>query len=185
MSQRGRGSGPHDDDPDGEDADRERVPESSPLLPPASRPIAPYDPYRPASSDLPRRPTLNIAADPFEPPLRPPLAGDDDPILTQDDPLSAEAWQLELDEAPARGEHDATLPEFALDAPSPPRRTRRKPPSMRGGIAAEPGAQRAPRRSRSSAASARGRAARPAVTMAMPRVVTGSSLVADQAALVL
>ena len=102
MSQHGRGSGPRDDDPDGEeDTEQERASGSSPL-PPAARPIAPYDPYRPVTGDRPRLPTRNVAADPFEPPVRPSRATDDDPFLPADDPLSAEAWQLELDEASPR-----------------------------------------------------------------------------------
>jgi hypothetical protein len=154
-------------------------------LPPAARPIAPYDPYRPVTGDRPRLPTRNIAADPFEPPGRPSRVPDDDPFLPADDPLSAEAWQLELDDAPLRGDDAAALPEFDTGAPSPPRRERRQPPSARSGREPAPGTRRAPRRSRSSAASARSRSARPAVTIAVPRVVTGSSLVADQQALAL
>src|SRR5215207_5924453 len=186
MSQHGRGSGPRDDDPDGEDKDteQERAPGSSPL-PPAARPIAPYDPYRPVTADRPRLPTRNVAADSFEPPTRSSHAAEDDPFLPADDPLSAEAWQLELDEEPLQGDDEATLPEFDAGAPPPPRRERRQPPSVRSGREPAPGTRRAPRRSRSSAASARGRAARPAVTIAMPQVVTGSSLVADQGALAL
>src|SRR5215207_7710781 len=128
MSQHGRGSGPRDDDPDGEDKDteQERAPGSSPL-PPAARPIAPYDPYRPVTGDRPRLPTRNIAADPFEPPVRPSRAPDNDPFLPADDPLSAEAWQLDLDEAPLGGDDEATLPEFDVGAAPPPRRERRQP----------------------------------------------------------
>jgi hypothetical protein len=186
MSQRGRGSGPDDDDPDGEDAGRERAPGGSALPPATSRPIAPYDPYRPASGDLARRPTRNIAADAFEPPARPARTGDDDPFLPQDDPLSSKAWQLELDEAASRDIDDATLPEFDLDAPHPPRRPRRRPSSTRTTREAEPGAQKTLRRSRSIATGgARGRAAHTGVTISMPRVITGSSLVADQMALAL
>jgi hypothetical protein len=184
MSQQGRGSSPHDDDSDGQDTDQERASGSSPL-PPVARPIAPYDPYRPVTGDRPRLPTRNVAADPFEPPVRPSRATDDDPFLPADDPLSAEAWQLELDEGPLRGDDEATLPEFDTGASAPPRQARRQPPSVRSGREPAPGARRASRRSRSSAASARGRSARPAVTIAVPRVVTGSSLVADQKALAL
>ena len=184
MSQHGRGSGPDDDDSHGQDTEQERASGSSPV-PPAARPIAPYDPYRPVSGDRPRLPTRNVAADSFEPPVRPSRASDDDPFLPADDPLSAEAWQLELDEDPLRGGDETTLPEFDVGASAPPRRERRQPPSARSGREPAPGARRAPRRSRSSAASARGRGARPAVTIAMPQVVTGSSLVADQRALAL
>jgi hypothetical protein len=183
MSQHDRGSGPHDDDTDGQDTEQERASGSSPL-PPAARPIAPYDPYRPVTGDRPRLPTRNVAADPFEPPVRPSRATDDDPFLPADDPLSAEAWQLELDEAPLRGDDEATLPEFDPGVSSP-RRERRQPSSVRSGREPTAGTRRAPRRSRSSAASARSRGTRPAVTIAVPQVVTGSSLVADRKAMAL
>jgi hypothetical protein len=184
MSQHGRGSGPHDDDADGRDTDRERSPESAPVPPATARPIAPYDPYRPVSGDRPRLPTRNVAADPFEPPARSSRGTDDDPFLPADDPLSAEAWQLELDDAPL-GDDEATLPEFDVGAAATTRRERRQPPSVRSSRQPTPESRRAPRRSRSSAAGARGRSARPAVTIAVPRVVTSSSLVADQKALAL
>src|SRR5918995_5621556 len=185
MSQHGRGSGPRDDDPDGEnkDTEPERTSGSSPLPPPVARPIAPYDPYRPVTGDRPRLPTRNIAADSSEPPVRPSRVRDDDPFLPADDPLSAEAWQLELDDASPGGD-EATLPEFDIGAAPPPRRERRQPPAARSGRESVPGARRAARRGRSSAGE-RGRGARPGVTIAVPRVVTGSSLVADQTALAL
>ena len=78
-------------------------------------------------------PTRNVAADPFEPPVRPSRVRDDDPFLPADDPLSAEAWQLELDEASPGGDDEATLPEFDLGAAPPPRRARRQPPAARSG----------------------------------------------------
>ena len=183
MSQQGRGSGPRDDDPNGEDTEQERASERT-LLPPVARPIAPYDPYRPVSGDRPRRPTRNVAADSSEPPVRPSRVRDEDPFLPADDPLSAEAWQLELDEASSGGD-EATLPEFDFNAAPPPRRPRRQPPAARSSREAAPGTRRAPRRGRTSAASERGRGARPGVTIAVPRVVAGSSLVADQTALAL
>jgi hypothetical protein len=183
MSQHGRGSGPRDDDPDGEDTEPERTSGRSPLPPPVARPIAPYDPYRPVTGDRPRLPTRNVAADPLEPPIRPSRVRDDDPFLPADDPLSAEAWQLELDDASPGGD-EATLPEFDIGAAPPPRRERRQPPTARSGRESVPGARRAARRGRSSAGE-RGRGARPGVTIAVPRVVTGSSLVADQTALAL
>jgi hypothetical protein len=185
MSQHGRGSGPRDDDPDGEnkDTEPERTSGRSPLPPPVARPIAPYDPYRPVTGDRPRLPTRNVAADPLEPPIRPSRVRDDDPFLPADDPLSAEAWQLELDDASPSGD-EATLPEFDIGAAPPPRRERRQPPAARSGRESVPGARRTARRGRSSAGE-RGRGARPGVTIAVPRVVTGSSLVADQTALAL
>ena len=183
MSQHGRGSGPRDDDPDGEDTEQERVSGSFPL-PPAARPIAPYDPYRPVTGDRPRQPTRNVAADSLEPPVRPSRVRDDDPFLPADDPLSAEAWQLELDDASPGGAQTA-LPEFDTGATPPPRRARRQPPAARSAREPTPGARRTARRARSSAASERGRGARPGVTIAVPRVVSGSSLVADQTTLAL
>ena len=183
MSQHGRGSGPRDDDPDGEDTERE-LPSASPPLPPTARPIAPYDPYRPVTGDRPRLPTRNVAADSTDPPVRPSRVRDDDPFLPADDPLSAEAWELELDDASPGGD-EATLPEFDISAVRPPRRERRQLSAARGSREPAPGARRAPRRGRSSAASERSRVARPGVTIAVPRVVSGSSLVADQTALAL
>ena len=188
MSQRGRGSGPDDDDPDGDPAELERPAGSYPVPPAASRPIAPYDPYRPSSGDQPRRSTRNIAAAPFEPPVRP---SNDDPFLPADDPLSAEAWQLEPGEDHPGDDDAATLPEFDFETPPPhvqdraPRRARRPPPSMRGSRETESSAKRPPRRGRTSTGGTRGRAARPAVAISMPAIVSGSSLVADQTALAL
>jgi hypothetical protein len=130
-------------------------------------------------------PTRNVAADPFEPSLRSSRAGDDDPFLPADDPLNADAWQLELDEGPLGDVDEAPLSEFDVDPSVPPRRARRQPPSMRSGREPAPGSRRPARRGRSSTASTRGRGARPAVTIAVPRVVAGSSLVTDQPALAL
>src|SRR3954451_6389490 len=143
MSQHGRGSGPRDDDPDGEDTDRERTSGSSPL-PPTARPIAPYDPYRPVTGDRARLPTRNVAADSSQPPVRPSRVRDDEPFLPTDDPLSAEAWQLELDDASPGNE--ATLPEIDIGAPRPPRRERRQPAAARSGRESVPGTRRAARR---------------------------------------
>ena len=183
MSQHGRGSGPHDDDSDGEETEQARSSRRS-SLPPAP-PIAPYDPYRPLTGDRPRLPTRNVAADQFEPSGRSSRAADDDPFLPADDPLSAEAWQLELDEAPLGGDDEATLSEPNFDPSGSSRRARRQPASTRRSREPAPGTRRAPRRSRSSTASSRGRAARPVTTIGVPRVVAGSSLVADQTALAL
>jgi hypothetical protein len=183
MSQHGRGSGPHGDDSDGEETEKEHSPRRS-SSPPAP-PIAPYDPYRPLTGDRPRLPTRNVTDDQLEPSVRSSHAADDDPFLPADDPLSAEAWQLELDEAPLGGDDEATPSELAFDPSSAPRRARRQPASTRRGREPAPGTRRAPRRSRSSTGSARGRAARPATTIGVPRVVAGSSLVADQSALAL
>ncbi len=184
MSQHGRGSGPHDDDSDGEDSQKER-PSRRSSSPSPGLPIAPYDPYRPLTGDRRRSPTRNVAAHQFEPSGRSSRAADDDPFLPADDPLSAEAWQLDLNDAPLGGDDEATLSELEFDPSIPPRRPRRQPSSARSGRESAPGTRRAPRRSRSSTASARGRSTRPATTIGVPRVVAGSSLVADQTALAL
>jgi hypothetical protein len=185
MSQHDRGSGPHDDDSNAEESDKERSSRGSSLPPAPAPPIAPYDPYRPMTGDRPRSPTRNVAADSFEPSPRSSRAANDDPFLPADDPLSSEAWQLELDDAPLGGDDEATPTDFDVDTSLPPRRTRRQSSSVRTVRETAPVARRASRRSRSSSTSARGRGARPAVTIAVPRVVAGSSLVADQPALAL
>src|SRR5215212_9257517 len=106
MSQHGRGSGPHDDDYNGEESEKERSSQRSSLLPAPAQPIAPYDPYRQMTGDRPRSPTRNVAADSFEASPRSSRAADDDPFLPADDPLSSEAWQLELDDAPLGGDDE-------------------------------------------------------------------------------
>jgi hypothetical protein len=124
-----------------------------------------------------------VAADFNEPPARSSRVPNDDPFLPADDPLSAEAWQLELDEGDLGGDDDPTRGEVDVKA-TPSRRARRQPASTRGSRTASSRTARAPRR-RSSAGTTQNRTARPAVTIAMPQAVTGSSLVADQAALAL
>src|SRR3712207_4761101 len=109
MSQHGRGSGPDDDDSGGEETEKARSTRRS-FLPPAPS-IAPSAPYRPLTGDRPRLPTRNVAADQFEPSVRSSRAAGDDPFLPADDPLNAEAWQLELDEAPLGGGDEAPLSE--------------------------------------------------------------------------
>ena len=86
---------------------------------------------------------------------------------------------------PLAGDDEATLSEFDVDPldPAAPRASSttfdaKRPRTRTRG-------RRAARRSRSSTASARGRGARPGVTIAVPRVVAGSSLVTDQTALAL
>ena len=183
MSQRGRGSGPDDDDPR-EDSQQERAAGSSPLPPAASRPMAPYDPYRSSTGDVSRRSTRNVAADSVERPTRSSRVPDDDPFLPADDPLSAAAWQLELDEALPSDDDEATPRGLDLEAPSSARRARRQPPSTRSSRTASARATRTSRRQPVDG-STRSRTARPALTMAMPKAVTGSSLVADRTALAL
>ncbi len=185
MTERGRGSGLSGDDPDDEDA-AESTADRYPVPPTASRPIAPYDPYRPPPGDAPRLSRRNVAAEDLEPTPRPSARiTNSDPFLPDDDPLNADAWQLELDEIASSGDDPAeTLPEFDLAAP-PPRRARRQPSSKRTGRESRAVPGSAPRRSRTPAAGARGRATRPAVSLGMPRVVAGSSLVTDQTVLAL
>ncbi|MGH2614054.1 MAG: hypothetical protein ACRDJC_02345 [Thermomicrobiales bacterium] len=106
------------------------------------------------------------------------------PFLPDDDPLNAEAWQLEFDEAtPSEAEVDP-LPEFDREAP-PPRRPRRQPPSPRTRRDAHDARGRAPRRSRTVTTATSTRVPRPTVTFGVPQVVAGSSLVTDQAVLAL
>lgn len=185
MSERGRGSGPDERAAEGDDAEREHASEEY-LPPPATaRPIAPYDPYRPRTGDEARLPSPNVAADPFQPPRRSVSRGSrNDAFLPDDDPLSAEAWQLEMDDAILPGESDQTLPGVERSAPPAPRRTRRQSPSTRGREPAA-GAGRSARRGRAAAAGTRPRVPRPAVTIGVPQAVSGSSLVADQTAMAL
>ena len=130
-------------------------------------------------------PTRNVAADPFEPPVRPSRAADDDPFLPADDPLSAEAWQLELDEAPLGETTRRRCPSSTLGRLR--RRAARAANRPRREAAASPHPGPGERHDAAGPAP-RARAAGalvPRVTIAVPRVVTGSSLVADQTALAL
>lgn len=185
MSQRGGGSGPHDDDLDDEDAGQNRAPERH-LRQPEARPIAPYDPYRSATSESSRRPTRNVAADTTAPPPRAATRrGTNDPFLPDDDPLNAEAWQLDLDEVEVFDEEfEAPRPEPTREA-RPPRR--RRPPGSAQSRAAESGTgvRRGPRRASAPASSMRDRLPRGGVSISVPRMVTGSSLFADQTAITL
>ena len=177
MSERGRGSEPLDDELGGDDDGGHDVSARYPASPAAARPIAPYDPYR-SPSDAARHSRRNVAAGGFEPPVTS-RVGDRGPFLPDDDPLNAEAWQLELGEiAETDLDNDpGSAPD--RDTPPAPRRERRQSASrVRREVGSAPG--RAPRRGRP--APARGR---PSVTLAMPRVVTGSSLVTDQTMLAL
>jgi hypothetical protein len=107
----------------------------------------------------------------------------DSPFLPDDDPLNAEAWQLEIDEI-AVADEDEPLPEFDPAAQPPPRRPRRSPSTRREQREPAPGGARS-RRGRSGAAASRPARSRPAVTIGVPQVVAGSSLSADQMALAL
>jgi hypothetical protein len=184
MSQRGRGSGPHDDDPDDEDAEQGQERDAGEVFfSAAARPIAPYDPYRSSSGDTSRRPVRNVASEDYEPPIRRPYRGDT-PFLDDDDPLNADAWQIELEEVDTLDAgFEGPLPAVERE----PRRRERRPTPTRVGRGAESeiSERRAPRRSRAGSSGARERAQRGAVTIAVPRAVSGSSLVADQVALAL
>lgn len=189
MSQRGRGSGPHDDDPDGEAAERDRGGADSSALSSAPRPIAPYDPYRSSSGESPRRPSRNVAAESFDTYGRSiSRRGYDDPFLPDDDPLNAEAWQLDLEEVEILDiEMDEPRPDLEREAPAP-RRPRRQPAATRSratgtGVAGTGG--RRPGRRGSETASARERMPRATVSIGVPRAVTGSSLATDPTALLL
>ena len=184
MSERGRGSGPHEDDPDGEDAGAERERRDASRPPASARPIMPYDPYRPLSGETHRRPSRE-AADPYAAGLSGSRVGGSDPFLPDDDPLNAEAWQAELDEEVFVEEIETPLP--SVERAAPPRRTRRRTPSSRGEREPAPSTstRRTSRRARASGSGDRGRCAPSMVALAMPRIVTGSPLMADQAALLL
>jgi hypothetical protein len=182
MSERGRGSGPHQDDPDGEDAAAERTRRDTPRPPTSARPILPYDPYRPMTGETSRgvRRDADLAST-----GRSSRVGSSDPFLPDDDPLNAEAWQAEFDETVFVEDIDA--PVSGVERAAPPRRGRRRPPSSRG--EREPtstsSARRPPRRARAGDSGERARSMPSIGTLAMPRVVTGSPLMADQAALLL
>jgi hypothetical protein len=188
MSQRGRGSGPHDDDPDGDDAGGDYASPDSSLFS-APRPITPYDPYRSSTGDTVRRPTRNVAAESFDASGRPlSRYGHDDPFLPDDDPLNAEAWQLELDEVDIIDvDPDAPGPDVERE-PAAPRRPRRPPTagSTRGRTAETgSGIRRTTRRGSAAPASVRERMPRTSVSIGMPQVVASSSLAADPTALLL
>jgi hypothetical protein len=172
MSQRGRGSGRGGDDHDFDDRDAaDEQHGDEPLLPPVSaRPIAPYDPYRPRSADA------------YAPPRRPARPSASDPFLPDDDPLNADAWQLELDEIEIV--EDPALTESDLAAAPQPRRVRRAPTPARAEREPRAGARPA-RRARPRPGAAREASTRGAMTIGVPRVVAGSPLVADQTALIL
>jgi hypothetical protein len=181
MSERGRGSRPHEDDPNGEDAGAERERRDASRPPTSARPIMPYDPYRPLSGETLRRP--RDTADPYAAGLSSSRVGGSDVFLPDDDPLNAEAWQAELDEEVMVEEFDAPLQ--SGERVAPPRRTRRRATSSRGEREPATSTRRTSRRARTSGSGDRGRGAPSMSALAMPRIVTGSPLVADQAALLL
>ena len=180
MPERGRGSGPGEDEPEGEEQHEEQPPRGYPGALGSRRVIAPYDPYRSRGEDaprLPRREAAGSVAPPGAPPRR------DDPFLPDDDPLNAEAWQLESDEIEIDSleTRDLGVDERA----APPRRARRQPGRSQVSREAAATTRRSARRSRAAGTARRGDAVRPSLTIGVPQVVAGSSLVADQTALLL
>lgn len=188
MSQRGRGSGPHNDEPaDDRDQDREDLDLDSGEFdfPSTSRPIQPYDPYRSSSSDPARRETRNVArSGGGEPPRR--ASSPRSPFLDDDDPLNAEAWQLDLDDADIHQEHPDDGYDFPELEPEPEPARERSPRERRTRRAPESAPPRAaPRRPRQRAAAGTERAPRAPITLTMPQAVTGASVVGDPTALLL
>jgi hypothetical protein len=180
MSERGRGSEPLNDDLGGDDSAEETLSADFPTPPAASRPIAPYDPYRSAGAES-RVPRRNVAAEGYELP-RPSRGSDRSPFLPDDDPLNADAWQLELGEIPDTDQDfDLLPPESPRDTPPEPRRPRRQPSSPRSRREGGTAPSRPPRRSRIAGTTRE----RPAVTLSVPRAVSGASLVTDQSMLAL
>ena len=184
MSHRGRDSDPQGNDADGEDAAPESTVEDVTAAAASTRPIAPYDPYRRPSGETPRQSTRNVAAESFSVRDRRESGGSRDTVfLPDDDPLNADAWQLEIDEI-ATGGDDELVPTFDPGVPPPSRRPRRQPSPRRERREPTPGATRS-RGGRSAATTARTVRPRTAMSIGVPQAVAGSSLVADQTALAL
>jgi hypothetical protein len=179
MSQRGRGSGTRDDEPDDEADGRGAAQSARPAPSLSSRPIAPYDPYRSQSGS--NRATRNVAGNTAQ-------AGRAQERLTEDlepddvDPLRAEAWQLELDTD--RAEDDLASQAPGRSSLGSSRRSRRPPTTARSREQTTT-TERATRRSRSRAAQPSARTQRASIPLAVPQVVASSSLVADTTALAL
>ena len=185
MSQRGRGSGPHNDEPAG-DRDDLDLDSGEFAFPPTSRPIQPYDPYRASSSDPGSRESRNVARSSSEPPRRP--SSTRSPFLEDDDPLNADAWQLEFDDSDApQRDPDDDFPELHPEPgheQAPRERSPRERRTRRTAEAATPprGTTRRPRQRTSPATE---RAPRAPITLTMPQAVSSASLVADPTALLL
>jgi hypothetical protein len=156
------------------------------VFPPTSRPIQPYDPYRTTSSDPSRRETRNVARSNSEPPRRP--SSSRSPFLDDDDPLNADAWQLDFDDTEIvqhhpNDQHGHDFPEFEPEPPPRERSPRERRTRRTAEAAAPPRSTSRRSRERSSAVSQR--APRAPITLSMPQAVTGASLVADPTALLL
>jgi hypothetical protein len=108
--------------------------------------------------------------------------GREDPFLPDDDPLSSEAWQLELDEV-AGDDDETVLP--AVDLVPPRRRSARHHPAPATKRREATGTSGRPARRSRASGSERARPARTVPTIVMPQIVTGSPLAADQTALAL
>jgi hypothetical protein len=177
MSQRGRGSGTRDNEPDDESNGRGTAPSGRPAPSLSSRPIAPYDPYRSQSGSA--RGTRNVAGS-AAPSGRSPDREADEFLPEDADPLRADAWQLEL-EADVDDEDLTNV--ASRPSQSPARHTRRSSATAR--TREQAAAPTTPRRSRSRAPQSTGRAPRVSIPLAMPQAVTQSPLVADSTALAL
>jgi hypothetical protein len=180
MSERGRGSKPEDDDLGGDEAVEHPESAESSMPPAAAPPIAPYDPYRSSGAGA-RVPRRNVAAEDYES-VRRSRDANRSPFLPDDDPLNADAWQLELGEI-EEVDQDREEPRSEAErvAAPAPRRPRRQPPSSRSRPERASAAKQEPRRSRTPTI---GRE-RPAVSLTVPRAVAGASLVSDQTMLAL
>src|SRR3954462_13430671 len=160
MSQRGRGSGTRDDDPEDESGARGAAPSGRPTPSLSTRPIAPYDPYRSQSGSS--RATRNVAGS-ASPPGRVSEGHDDDVLPEEPDPLRSEAWQLELDADVEEGEMG---PASSRPTQSPTRRSRRSTSTVRAREQSAT-AERSSRRSRSRATQANTLTQRPSISLAV------------------
>jgi hypothetical protein len=108
------------------------------------------------------------------------------PYLEDDDPLNAESWQLDFEDADTLQDHpDEAFLEFEPEpAPAPRERAPRERRTRRTVEAAAP-PRSTTRRSRQRSSSVAERAPRPSISVTMPQAVTGASLVADPTALLL
>ena len=174
MSDRGRGADSPEENPENQEPGGERATGRGFVGPPSARPIEPYDPYRTRGTAAPRS-SGRASGFQEQPSRRPSRPTGGDPFLPDDDPLNADAWQLELDDV---ADGDIEPPSDIQPAPRRPRRTA---PTSRG--ERESGAARPGRRARAKAPA---RAVGPSrLSLGVPRAVAGSPLAADQTALIL
>jgi hypothetical protein len=177
MSQRDGESGRLGDEAEERNSAAERDPDADGPLFPATRPIAPYDPYRTRRADA-ARPAERSFDVGEPPPRRPGRAGASDLFLPDDDPLNADAWQLELDDT-ASVEREPTPGGAATSAP------RRRPRRAAAARTEREAGARPARRARATIGSEGSSAEQRTMSVSVPRVMTGSPLAADQPALIL